>query len=96
MKPRAAISVAGRSVLIQSLRGGRAASVYVQGRPVAEAVAMDEARVIALEHRARIALDLLSVPGAADLVAMALDEGTPLRADRVVYRALALAETPPG
>lgn len=82
-------------MLVQSLRGGRAASVFVQGRPVAEGVPPDEAAVIALEYRARAALDLLGVPGGADLVARALDQGCELRGDRLVYRALALAETPP-
>lgn len=96
MNPRPAITAAGRAVVLQPLRGGRAASVFVHGRPVAENLTADEARVTALEWRARVALDILGVPGAADLVARALDEGAPLRADRLTYAALRLAETPPG
>lgn len=94
MIPRAAITAAGRAVLVQSLRYGRAASVFVNGRAVAENIDPEEARVLGLEWRARVALDMLGVAGGADLVARALDEGCELRADRLVYRALALAETP--
>lgn len=96
MKPRAAITAAGRAVLVQALRNGRAASVYVHGRAVAEDLTPDEARAIALEHRARVALDLMGVSGAADLVARALADGCDLRADRLTYAALRLAETPRG
>jgi len=90
MNARPAITAAGRVVVLQSHRGGRAASVFVHGRLVAEAVPAEEAGVTALEWRARVALDLMGVPRGADLVARALDEGCELRADRLVYRAIDL------
>lgn len=96
MNPRPAITAAGRAVLIQPLRYGRAANVFVHGRPVAENLPADEARLTALEWRARVALEILGVAGASDLVARALDEGCELRADRLTYAALRLAEMPSG
>ena len=95
MNPRPAITAARRAVVLAPLRRGRDGSVFVHGRAVAENLTPDEARVTAIEWQARVALELMGVPGGADLVARALDAGCELRADRLTYAALALAETPP-
>lgn len=94
MNPRPAITAARRAVVIVPLRRGRAGSVFVHGRAVAENLTPDEARVTALTWRARVALELIGVPGGPELVARAMDAGCELRADRLTYAALALAKTP--
>jgi hypothetical protein len=91
MTPRAALVQAGQLVRLTSIRNGRARAVLVRGVQVADPAPSDEAIVTALEWRARVGLELMGVSDPAGMVDAALDAGVPLKADRIFYRALAIA-----
>lgn len=95
MKPRAAITAAKRLVRREFAQKGRSVTVVARGVVVARDICPDEAQVVLVEHMARIALQMVGVPHAKELVEEALDEGVDLRTDRLVYRALALAAQRP-